>query len=72
MSRYYLWGGECEEEKSHENLGELNIKERWPAIAAWLKANPKKRWTMRGVICELDGIDASNEPWSIAALNSSQ
>lgn len=74
MSRYYryLLGGECEEEKSHENLGELNTKSRWPAIEAWLKANPKKRWSVRGVICEIDRIDASNEPWSIAALNSSQ
>jgi hypothetical protein len=68
----YLTNGEVEVEvKPGEALlgGDIDIPARWPEIDRWLHTHPRTVWSLRGVICELDGIDASGEPWSISALN---
>jgi hypothetical protein len=73
MSRSYRYfrGGEHQEETSEvpDLGGDSDTKARWPEIEAWLKANRQKCWSVRGVLCEIDGIAASGEPWSIEALN---
>jgi hypothetical protein len=76
LSRHYryLTNGEIEvDEKPTEILlgGDVDFLARWPEIDQWLRKHPVSVWSLRGVICELDGIDASGEPWSIAALNAS-
>jgi hypothetical protein len=72
-SRHYrfLTNGEVDDQPSVVLLGgDIDIPARWPEIERWLRAHPRTAaWSLRGVICEIDGIDASGEPWRIAALN---